>query len=62
MARSVENSGGESWAADRDLSPSHLLQYSSLQGNAMVTWCVCVSVCVRACVSGKCRAQACHEM
>lgn len=29
-----------------------------LQGNAMVTWCACA----RACVSGKCRAQACHEM
>lgn len=29
MARSVENSGGESWTADRDPSPSHLLQYIS---------------------------------
>lgn len=44
MVRSVENSGWESWTADRDPPPSHLLQYISKE----TPWSlgVCAHVCL----------------
>lgn len=44
MARSVENSRGESWTADRDPSPSHLSQYISKE--TPLSLCVYFHVCL----------------
>lgn len=50
MARSVENSGWESWTADRDPSPSHLLQYISKETPWSLGACVCARACAHVCL------------
>lgn len=44
MARSVENSRGESWTADGDPSPSHLSQHISKE--TPLSLCVYFHVCL----------------